>query len=164
MKRIIPMHMLRKFALGLAFALALAFPASASDLSVTAANAVPSSDTIYVWGTAGATITAGQAVYLDTTTSTFKLADNDSATSAARHVDGIALTGSSANQPIAVAKGGTITLGATMTAGVTYYLSGTAGGIAPIADVTSGHDPVIVGVATSTTLLKIAPVDPGVTL
>lgn len=50
---------------------------------------------------------------------------------------------------------GPITIGATLTAGVAYYCSGTAGGIAPVADVTTGWYVTIVGIATSTTVLDV---------
>lgn len=130
-------------------------PAAASDLSVTAANVVPGADAVIDRGTAGATVTAGQVVYKESSTGKFKLADNNSATTEVRVPFGIALNGASAGQPIAVQKAGTITIGATLTAGVQYYLSGTAGGIAPVADLTTGMYPSTVGLATSTTVMKL---------
>jgi hypothetical protein len=42
-----------------------------------------------------------------------------------------------------------------MTAGVVYYLSGTAGGIRPVADNTTGDYPQVLGMAISTTVLQI---------
>jgi hypothetical protein len=42
-----------------------------------------------------------------------------------------------------------------MTAGTVYYLSATAGGICPVADLASGQYPCAVGIATSTTVLKL---------
>jgi hypothetical protein len=44
---------------------------------------------------------------------------------------------------------GNINLGATLTVGQIYVLSATAGGIAPVADLATGHYPSILGVATT---------------
>ena len=81
----------------------------ATDLSITAANVAPSSGAQYADGTAGATITAGQAVYLDTSANTYKLADCD-ATAATAVIAGIALNGASSGQPIKIQTAGTITI------------------------------------------------------
>ena len=89
-------------------------------------------------GLAGATITAGQAVYRDSDGS-YKLADADGASATIRTCRGIALNGAAAGQPLRVQKSGEITPGATLTAGVTYYLSGPPGGICPVADVGTGE-------------------------
>jgi hypothetical protein len=62
-----------------------------ADLTITAASVLAGSGAKKVNGTAGATITAGQAVYLDSADNEYKLADNDSATAAVRTVAGIAL-------------------------------------------------------------------------
>ena len=135
-----------------------------ADLTLTAANVLAGSNATTNLGTAGATITAGQVVYFDDTTKTYKLADTDSATAAVRSPAGIALNGASAGQPLMVQTGGDITLGAVLTAGVAYYLSGTAGGICPVADVTSGDYPVILGMAKSTSVLAIKIVEAGVAI
>ena len=135
-----------------------------ADLTLTAASVLAGSNATTRLGTAGATITAGQVVYFDDTTNTFKLADTDSATAAVRSPAGFALNGASAGQPLMVQTGGDITLGAVLTAGVAYYLSGTAGGICPVADVTSGDYPVILGMAKSTSVLAIKIVEAGVAI
>jgi hypothetical protein len=135
-----------------------------SDLSVTAANVVPSGNATVERGTAGATITAGQVVYKDPTTGKYLLADNNSATAAARQARGIALNGASNGQPLSIQMGGDITIGATLTAGVAYYLSGTAGGICPVADLTTGMYPCLLGMAKSTTVLSIGIEFPNVSL
>jgi predicted lysophospholipase L1 biosynthesis ABC-type transport system permease subunit len=92
------------------------------------------------------------------------LADCDSATAAVRSPYGIALHGSLANQPLTVIKSGPVTIGAALTAGVAYYLSATAGGICPVADLASGDYPVILGIATSTTVLDVDIQEAGVAL
>jgi hypothetical protein len=126
-----------------------------ADLSITAANCVPVAPALIGYGTAGATITAGQAIYLEASSNTWKLADNNSATAEARAATAIALNGAASGQPLGYLSSGSVTLGATMTAGVVYYLSATAGGICPVADLTSGQYPCAVGIATSTTVLKL---------
>jgi hypothetical protein len=135
-----------------------------ADLTITAASVVPGSNAVTVVGTAGETITAGQAVYLSSTTNKYALADTDSATSEVRVPVGLALTGSSLNQPIVVQKSGQVTIGATIAAGVAYYLSGTAGGICPVADVAAGDYPSVIGIGVSTTVLNIDISAPNVVL
>src|SRR5882672_3528179 len=104
-----------------------------TDISITAANVVISgTGQGRASGTAGGTIAAGQAVYLDPTTHKWTLADADSATAAARHAGGISLNSASLNQPINVLTSGPVVIGATLTANTAYYLSGTAGGICPL--------------------------------
>ena len=134
-----------------------------ADLSITAANVLAASDTVTKQGTCGEAITAGKAVYYDTATKKYKLGDANGATGL-RSCDGVALSGGAENQPLTVAIGGGINLGAVLTAGVAYYLSDTPGGICPVADVGSGEDPVLIGMAISTSVLDIQVQDPGVTL
>jgi hypothetical protein len=129
-----------------------------TDISITAANVVAGSNAKTRSGIAGATITAGQVVYLDqSSTGKWLLADADEDTAAERggQTVGIALNSASDGQPIDVLIEGQITIGATLTAGVAYYLSDTPGGICPLADVTGGDYFVIVGVALSTSVLAI---------
>lgn len=126
-----------------------------ADLSITAANVVAGSGAKKVTGTAGATITAGQVVYFDTTDSKYKLADTDSATAAVRSPAGIALNGASNNQPLTVLTAGPVTIGATVAVGDVYYLSGNPGGLAPFADVAAGDYPCIIGICTSTSVLDV---------
>lgn len=134
-----------------------------ADLSITAANCVPGTNARLEPGFAGETITAGMAVY-KASTGLWMKADSNSATALARVATGIAMCGSSAGQPIHAQKSGSLTLGATMTAGVAYYLSDTAGGICPVADVGSGEYSQVIGIATSTSVLKIGFTDSGVSL
>lgn len=135
-----------------------------TDIVITAASVAAGTGAVIERGTAGGTITAGQVVYKDAADGKFKLADNDSATAAARNPYGIALNSASNGQPLAVIRSGDLTAGGTLVAGTAYYLSGTAGGICPLADVTSGHDPILLGLAKSTTVLHLDIQDPGVTL
>jgi len=126
-----------------------------TDISITAANVVSGSDASIENGIAGASITAGQVVYLDSSTNKYGLADSNSATAAVRAPRGIALNGAANNQPLAVQRSGAITIGGTLAAGVTYYLSDTPGGLCPVADVGSGEYSVVMGMAASTTVLNV---------
>lgn len=137
-----------------------------ADLTITPANTLSVSGAVVVTeqGKAGVVVTAGQVVYLDPTDGLLKLADCNSATAAARSPRGIALHAAAANQPLMIQRSGPLTLGATLAAGVAYYLSGTPGGIRPVADNTTGDYPVIVGIAASTTVLNVAFQEAGVAL
>jgi hypothetical protein len=126
-----------------------------ADLSITAANVIAGSGAKKVTGTAGATITAGQVVYFDASTSSYKLADTDSATADVRSPAGLALNGAATGQPVTVHISGPLTIGATVAVGDVYYLSGTAGGLAPFADVAAGDYPCIIGICTSTSVLNV---------
>jgi hypothetical protein len=137
-----------------------------ADLSVTAANCVPGANSNQVLGTAGETIAQGKAVYKSSSTGKWMLADANAATAEARGSDtsnfGVALTGSSLNQPIVVHKSGDLTLGATLTPGLPYYLSDTPGGICLAADIGSGEYVTLIGLAASASVLAVAPKYTGV--
>lgn len=134
-----------------------------TDISITATNVVIGDNAEIEYGFAAAAITAGQVVYKNAS-GKYDLADTDSATALVRTPRGIALNGAATGQAIAVQKSGDITIGATLTPGVFYYLSGTPGGICPVADVASGDYPAIIGSAKSASLLTIKIVAPGVAL
>lgn len=127
-----------------------------ADLTITAANVAYGSDAVIVHGTAGASLTAGQPLYKDTANANvMKLADaNASALTAT--VAGVALHAAASGQPIAYQTGGAITIGATVTSGVVYVASATAGGIAPAADLTTGWRTSIIGVATSASVIQLS--------
>lgn len=126
-----------------------------TDVSITAANVVAGENASVERGTAGATITAGQVVYLDSADRRYKLADSNSATAAARAPRGIALNGAASGQPIAVQTAGDLTIGGTLTAGVAYYLSDSPGGVCPVADIGSGEYSVLLGMAKSASVLAV---------
>ena len=130
-----------------------------ADISVTASSVVAGAGAPTKTGTAGATIAAGEVVYLDTaTTGKWQLADSDAATAAARGLGanvGVALNSAALNQPLVVQTSGLVTVGAVLTAGTAYYLSATPGKICPLADVTGGDYIVLMGLATSTTVLHL---------
>lgn len=116
----------------------------------------PTSDTIQERVLYGATISAGQPVYLDTTDAEHKLADcNASATTA--KAAGITITpGVDAGYGY-IARGGSIVLvGTTMVVGTTYYVGGTPGEIVPESDLTTGDYVTRLGTASAATVLKLS--------
>jgi hypothetical protein len=134
-----------------------------ADIVITATSVVAGANAQTDSGTCGATITAGQAVYKDSTTKKWLLADSNG-TAEARQAKGIALNGGAINQPVKVQTGGDITIGATITAGVALYLSDTPGGICPVADVGAGEYVCLMGVAKTTTVFTIGIQFPNVSL
>lgn len=126
-----------------------------ADLTITAASVVPGSGAKTEAGTAGATITAGQCVYKASATGKYMLADSNSVTTEARRARGIALHSASTNQPLTIVTSGDVTIGATLTAGVAYYLSDTPGGICLVADVGTGEYVCLLGLAKSTSVLSV---------
>jgi hypothetical protein len=135
-----------------------------TDIVIVPGNVVAGAAVTRVSGTAGATILAGQAVYLDSSVQKYLLADNNVALVEARRAVGIALNGASLNQPLTVQTSGPITIGGTLVAGAAYYLSANPGGLCPTADVLSGSAVCLIGLASSTTVLNIAIQFPGVVL
>jgi len=125
-------------------------------LSVTATQVLKGSSAIIEQGLAGATITAGQAVYKDTgvTPNKWKLADADlSAAAAGLNGVGIALNGAADGQPIDVQTGGnefTIGAAAAPAAGTIYCVGATAGTVVPDTDIASGDYVVTLGVGDGT--------------
>ncbi|WP_262048657.1 hypothetical protein [Bradyrhizobium sp. Bra78] len=126
-----------------------------TDLAITAANVVQGSNAKLETGLAGETITAGQWVYQDPTTRKLLKADSDSATASVRKPRGLALNGASLNQPLVIQKKGQVTIGGTLTAGLAYYLSKTASGMCPVADIAAGGYATTLGIAISTTVFDI---------
>lgn len=120
-----------------------------ADLTITAANVVSYGTTSI--GTAGATITAGQVVRLNTSLQ-LVLASDDSATNAS--IAGIALHGASSGQPLAYHVKGSIDVGATLSVGKVYVVS-TSGAICPVDDIASGEYITILGVATASNRLLV---------
>jgi hypothetical protein len=140
--------------------------AAGADLSITASAVVPSASAQINEAFAGATITAGQLIYLDSTDldtksrPKAKLADCNSATAGVRSVAGIAINGASAGQRVSyVYHDPALVIAASgLTANTILVLSATAGGIAPAADVTTGwYLSVIAVVKSGTTIYFSAP-------
>lgn len=129
-----------------------------SDLTITAANVKPGPNAKrgYAVIDTGVTITPGQSVYIDPSTGKLKLADADVQASAA--ATGTAELGGGAGQRIPIIlEDDDYTPGATLTVGTTYVVSTTAGGIAPLADITSGDYVTHLMVAKSATKAILRP-------
>jgi hypothetical protein len=136
-----------------------------ANLTITAANVVASAGAVIRTGTAGATVTAGQSVYLDSADQKYKLLDADALPSGGVSAVYLTLNGAANNQPVTVLRSGDVTLGPTvMTAGTTYCVADTAGAIAPQADLTTGDSVIVLGVAKSASVLAFRPIISGVTL
>lgn len=135
-------------------------------ISITAASVVPTGTYAKEVGTAGAAVTQGQVLYKKSSDSKWYLAQADgTAEEAGYAVDmGFALSAASANQLIAILRSGTITIGGTIAAGVFYYVHTTAGSIGPVGDLGSTNYTTIVGWGTSTTVLNVNFIAPGIAL
>jgi len=131
-------------------------------LSITAGNVVLVSGPTET-GTAGASVTAGEVVFKNSS-GELVLADADD--TSLDEVYGIALHAAGDGQPLTVAKSGAnITIGATLTAGLAYYLgSAAAGTIVPYADLGTDDRVIYLGSAISVTVLAFRPFDTTVIL
>lgn len=110
---------------------------------------------VIVPGTAGATIAAGDLIYYDDATNTWKLTDADTATTVNNVLLGIAQGAGTSGNPISngVMLSGVDTHQSGLTEGQTYYVSNTAG------DVSSapGTTEVTIGIGKSATDLYFSP-------
>ncbi len=118
-----------------------------ADLIIVAANVVEAANAEKVQSIiANEAITAGQVVRKRSADGKLELAD--ASVDALDDALGVAQNSVAQDQPCDVQFGGTITLGVGVQ-GVPYFLSETAGGIAPIADIiTSGVAVVFLGIGT----------------
>lgn len=125
-----------------------------ANLSQTAANVALGGSGVQVKVVqVGEGVTQGQPGYLSTDGKYYQADANLSATTA-RAVC-IFLTPASTDGYAVIVDGGgrTINLGATLTVGETYVVSATKGAICPIADLTTGDYPCIIGTAISTSAI-----------
>jgi hypothetical protein len=136
-----------------------------ADLSVTAASVLASNSADIKYNYKfGATVTTGQAVYLDAATNTWKLIDQDAAATGngVSNIRGIALNNGANNQPAAVCiRDIAFTPGTTLTNGTAVYASDNAGAITH--DVPgAGSYTTFLGLPISTTQMNLLPVAGGV--
>lgn len=113
----------------------------------------------------GESVTPGQLLYQNSSDTLYYKSDADA--SGKKQVEVLALTPGGANDPGVVAgPGAYVKLGSgVMTKGVAYFMSKTAGGICPQADVTSSGTAVsIAGVAYDTDTLYFRPINTGISL
>lgn len=127
-----------------------------ADISITASAVVPSSSATIASGKAGEAINAGQLVYKDATDSNkIKLADANSAAKVG--VIGMAINsaGAAGQYVTYVTKDPELTIGGTRTVGAIYILSATAGGVAPVADLTTGWYSAPIAVVKTATAIAL---------
>lgn len=106
-----------------------------ANLSVTAGSVLFTSGS-QGQGIAGAAITAGQPLYIDTAAGNVLKLAGAASTALVATVAGISLHAAGIGQPITYAlTGSIINIGATTAKGMVYYVSDTAGAIMPQADV-----------------------------
>jgi hypothetical protein len=126
-----------------------------ADFVIVAANVVPGAGAVLNMGTAGEALTAGQPVALDPASGKYVRADNDSATVALRSPKGICVVGANNNGPLVFQSAGEIALGTTLTPGAPVFVSATAGGLCPQADLTTGRTVQMVGLAKTAAILSM---------
>lgn len=131
-----------------------------TDLVITPANVLEGTQARKQRKTAGAQITQGDSVFLDTSDQ-LQAAEKsiDAATAAAV---GIALNSGEAGQPVTFQSGGEMDVGSVLVIGETYVVGAAPGGIAPIADVVSTEFSTILGIATAAGVLKLGILQSGV--
>lgn len=122
------------------------------NVTVTEAEVLGTDDTVEQSGDLGATVLAGEVVYLDSDDGTYKLADVDASATVA-NAKGIALNGGVSGQPVKIASGGKLDPGFPVSIGEVYVLSGDAGKIAPVADLANGDFTFIIGIGETTSSL-----------
>jgi len=126
-----------------------------ANLSQTAANVgVGDSKSRVRIVVAGESITRGMPVY----ESNGKWYQADANVQAASQATAIAQSTASTDGSLLISEGSgaLVNLGATLVVGETYAVSATKGAICPIADLTTGDYPCILGTATTTALIRTA--------
>jgi hypothetical protein len=125
-----------------------------ADLSITAANIKPNTALVGVAPvTLGETITAGQPLYKSLTDGKHYRADADAASTA--KVDGVCILGGSANDIGIIQKTGELKMGTILTKGETYVVSVNVGAICPRSDLAAGDFISVLGIAKSTSVLRL---------
>lgn len=133
-----------------------------TDISITAANVAKGANSQTETGVAGEALTAGEVVFKNAS-GEWVLSDADDTD--LDEVGGITLNDAADGQPVEILlPGSDVTIGGTLTAGTTYYLSANAGGIAPFADLGNPDRVICLGIAKSTSVLFFRPLDSGVIL
>jgi len=128
-----------------------------ADITITAANVRAGSDTITELKQAGATITAGDILFLNVVTGKWSpaFAYLSDAQTACIAVLLFALSNASADEYVVVAKAGDVTVGGTIVDGEIYVLGAGAGGFAPADDLTTGWYSTRIGYGKSTSVMTL---------
>lgn len=129
-----------------------------ADLTITAANVALAGNTTGAGPTVvqyGEAVTQGEPLYLDTSDGKYYLADADLSATASEATKLAMTPGGADDFGIVAGAGMEVDLGATLVVGETYVVSATAGGIAPIGDLTSGDYTCIIGTAETASKIKL---------
>lgn len=128
-----------------------------SDISITPSAVIPSTSADRRQIVFGATVTAGQTVFKNTTDGKYYLADGNDATK--MPVEGMAIDGGSAAQPgFIVIKDPALAIGSHGAGiGIPLFQSATAGGVCPFADLASGNQTTCLGVTNDATHIYFNP-------
>ena len=133
-----------------------------ADLTITAASVSFSDNARQQQGVAGAAITIGQVVYLDSADGKWKLAEADGTTldGVEDNQIGIAATQSAADGQdiIVVLEDNDFTPGSAVEIGTAYVLSAAAGAVAPEADLVSGNRSILLFWPTTASKVAFRPV------
>ena len=129
-----------------------------ADLAVVPASVIASADSQKVTLKASEAITAGDAVYIDSSTANGSVSLADKTSQGASVVAGIALDNAAVGQPVTIMTKGSVNLGVTLTVGEVYVLSAT-GNISPVADLVSTNFVSVLGVATDANNLMFQPIN-----
>ena len=125
-----------------------------ADLTITAANVAEGSDAKVSRGTSGAAVTAGQAVALNASNQVVPCDPQDSVT---HKLAGVAVNSApgSGQRVNYVTQSSALNVGATLTIGTVYVVGAVAGSIAPAADLGSGDYAAVVGIAETTSTMRV---------
>lgn len=138
-KKILPALLLVSFAL----------PVVAADYTITAANVAATASTTTIKNVrAGETVTAGMPVYRNTSDGEYYKCDAD-ASEAAATCAGIAISAGVDGSYITIVTAGRMDLGTTLAIGTQVFVSDTAGGLMPGADLDTGDYITPVGVVVA---------------
>lgn len=125
-----------------------------ANLTITAANVIPTADSIPGFGVAGEAITAGQPIYLRTSDQKWIRGESGDTQAKAESV-AIAITSAVSGGQVGYVSGGSLSVGAILTVKTLYVLSATTGLICPIADLVATDWVTLIGVPKSTSVLQL---------
>ena len=123
-----------------------------ADLTITAGSVIAGTGAQISDGYAASAITAGQLLYVNTSSLLAPAQANGATTD---EIAGVALNSAGTGQPVRFQHAGRYTVGATVAVGVYVLSAAGAGGIAPEADLATGHYLSVWGSAVSTTVIEI---------
>lgn len=107
---------------------------------------------------AGEAVSPGDAIYKKQSDAEWYKADaNLSAEAAGQYGIAVALTYAGDGEPLVIQAEGEYTVGVAVVVGQVYVVSGNPGKIAPVTDGVAGWFTTILGVATTTTKIKLKP-------